>query len=453
MSKPIVAIVGRPNVGKSALFNRLARQRVSIVEDTPGVTRDRVYAECDIYGRTCTLVDTGGLDPSEKQGLINQVAVQAQVAISEAALILFVLDAREPLTATDHEVADLLRTTQNPVLLVANKLDKAEASDENLYALRLGEAVGISALHGLKMDHVVDWISSHLLAQTEDERIEDESLKIAIVGRPNVGKSALLNVLTQQERSIVSNEPGTTRDAIDTPWEGKGRPITLIDTAGMRKRGKVKLALEYYSVLRALRAIDRADIVLLLLDNEGPTEQDTKIGGYAHEAGKAIVVVGNKWDLISETAKRPDSSGKLPRQEKLLRSDYERLIRDYLIFMRYAPVVHTSALNGYGIASLMDTAIKCHEQNTRRVPTGQLNRLIRDAVHDKPPALYKGKPVRIYYATQAGVAPPTFVIFTGDARSLHFSYLRFLENQIRKKFGFEGTPTQLIVRERKREGG
>jgi GTP-binding protein len=452
MNKPVIAIVGRPNVGKSALFNRLARRRLSIVESTPGVTRDRVYADCDIYGRRCALVDTGGLDPTEKEGLVSQVAMQVQVALREAALILFVVDGREALTATDYAVADLLRHTRKPVLLVANKLDRGETAPEDLFGLRLGEAVGISALHGLRMDRVVDWIAAHLPESAEETVEEDDSLKIAIVGRPNVGKSALLNALIGQERTIVSPTPGTTRDAIDTPWEWQGQRVTLIDTAGMRKRGKVKLALEYYSVLRSLRAIERADVVLLVMDHRGPTEQDAKIGGYAHEAGKAIVVVCNKWDLVSAAAKSSPSAARLTRQEKLLRSDYERLVRTHLKFMHYAPVVPTSALFHYGLSSLMESAIRCHQQNTQRVPTGRLNRLIQEAVQAKPPPMHKGKAVRIYYATQVAVAPPTFVLFANDDRPLHFSYLRYLENQLRKEFDFAGTPICLIVRERKREG-
>lgn len=451
MPKPIIAIVGRPNVGKSALFNRLARQRLSIVEDTPGVTRDRVYADCDIYERDCTLVDTGGLDPSERSGLVPQVAAQAKVAITEAAVILLVADAKVPLTATDFQVGDLLRATHKPVLLIANKMDKSETPPEDLFALRLGEPVGVSAIHGLNIDEVVDWIAGALPPTPPEEEVQDDSIKIAIVGRPNVGKSALLNALTRQERSIVSDIPGTTRDAIDTPWEWRGQAITLIDTAGMRKRGKVKLTLEYYCVLRSLRAIERAEVVFLMIDNEGPMEQDAKIGGYANEAGKAMVIVANKWDLLRKALYEDNLDERTrSRHQGLLRTDFSRSVRSQLSFMQYAPVVFTSATEGKGFKELMETALSVHEQNTRRIPTGQLNRLVSDAVLDKPLSLHKGKRVKLYYATQSGTEPPTFVLFCNYPESVHFSYVRYLENRIRKAFGFDGTPLRLVLKARER---
>jgi GTP-binding protein len=452
MTKPIVAIVGRPNVGKSTLFNRLIGQPLAIVEDIPGTTRDRLYADTEWNGIPFTLVDTGGLEIGvavpghpHTEGkppplsvaspqYVEQIRAQAQVAIAEADAIIFMVDVIDGLVAGDEDVADVLRRSQKPLFLAANKADNQARREAALefYALGLGDPYPISALHGIGTGDLLDDVVASFPVQ---EAEEVEAIRIAIVGRPNVGKSSLLNKLLGQERAIVSEIPGTTRDAIDTYLEWEGMPIVLIDTAGIRRRGRIERGLEQYSVLRALRAIQRADVVLLLVEaTEMVTAQDAHIAGYILEAAKSVVVVVNKWDLVEK--------------DTYTMIEYTKHIRADLKFLDYVPVLFISALTGQRVNKVLPTALRIQKERLVRIPTAELNRIMVKAVARHSPPSKRGKRLKFYYATQAGVDPPTFVFFINDPRLVHFSYRRYIENQLRERYGFEGTPLKLNFRKR-----
>lgn len=434
--KPIVAIVGRPNVGKSTLFNRIIQRRLAIVEDTPGITRDRIYADADWNGREFTLVDTGGLQMDEDEGLPAGVRRQAEVAIAEADLIVLVLDVREGLTAVDRDVAELLRRTKKPVLLAANKAEAGfdPGAVADFYELGLGDPVPISAAHGMNTGDLLDEVVGRLPAPPAEE-VAPAALRVAVIGRPNVGKSSLVNAICGQERALVSDIPGTTRDAVDVLVRRGEQNLVLIDTAGMRRKARIDLPVEHYSVLRALRAVDRSDVVLVVIDAvDGLTEQDKKIAGYAHEAGKGAVIVVNKWDLVDKS-EHPAA-------------DYEERVRRGLAFMDYAPIVFVSALTGQRIGRLLDTVVRVGRQHAAEVATAQVNTLVDDAQAVTPPPAERGKRLKIYYCTQGGTRPPTFLFFVNDPRLVHFSYRRYLENRLRQAFGFEGTPIVLIFKRR-----
>ncbi len=441
MPKPIVAVVGRPNVGKSTLFNRLVGERRAIVQDIPGTTRDRVYGTTDWGGVEFTVVDTGGLqddreiDAESLTEIARNTRNQAQAAIDEADVIVFLVDARSGLTAGDHEVADLLRRADKPTILVANKAESAVRRDGiyEFYELGLGDPVAISAYHGTGTGDLLDKVVESLPEAEEEE--ETDGPAIAIVGRPNVGKSRLLNALLGQERSIVSDVPGTTRDSIDTELTWAGQPLTLIDTAGIRRRGRIEQGVEQFSVIRSMRAIDRSDVVLLVVDaTEDFTAQDLHIAGYIEEQKKGIVVVINKWDLIEKDAKTMD--------------EYKARAREQLDFVPYAPLVFVSAKFGQRVHQVLDTALLVVAERQKRVPTSALNALLRESVAAHPPPSKPGKWLKFYYATQADVAPPTFVFFCNDPVQIHFSYRRYLENRLREAFGYTGAPIRLSFRGR-----
>ena len=438
--KPVVAIVGRPNVGKSTLFNRLTRTHLAIVEDYPGVTRDRLYQDAEWNNQTFTLIDTGGIEVSSEDTILSRVRKQAQVAMEEADIIVFMCDIKAGVTNEDMEIAQMLRRTKKDVLLAVNKVENFDKLDDiyEFYQLGLGEPYPISASHGMNtgdlLDHLVE-----LLGQYEGEDYEPDVIKIAVVGRHNVGKSSLTNAILGQERSIVSNIPGTTRDAIDTPFERNGQRYVIIDTAGMRRKSKVQESTtERYSVIRSLRAVDRSDAVLMVINaEEGLIEQDKKIVGYAHEQGKAVILVVNKWDLIEKDDKTA--------------AVMEKKIRSELLFLQYAPMIFVSAETKQRVNRILDLINFAVEQNAMRIGTSVLNEIIRDAVQLNPPPSDKGKRLKILYATQSGVKPPTFVLFVNDPELMHFSYERFLENKIRENFGFEGTPIRFVVKKRSEE--
>ncbi len=439
MAKPIVAIVGRPNVGKSTLFNRIAEKRVSIVDDTPGVTRDRIYADAEWTGHEFALVDTGGIDFNETDELLPAMRNQAKLAMEEADVILFVVDGKVGITDVDQIIVSMLRTTKKPVVLAVNKVDnlKGVTDSYEFYGLGLGEPFAVSAVNALNLGDLLDAIVEAL---PEEVPVEDEpdTIRVAVVGRPNVGKSSLVNALLGQERVVVSNIPGTTRDAVDTYFKQDGVTFIFVDTAGMRRRGRIDAALERYSVIRSLRAIDRADVVLMLIDAvDGVTEQDKKIAGYVHESGRASVLVVNKWDLLPKDGKTS------------LR--YTETLRQELGFMQYAPVVFLSALTKQRVTRIPEVVKFVAEQHAMRVSTSLLNQVVRDAVGINPPPSDRGRKLKIFYATQASVRPPTIVIFVNDQELMHFSYLRFLENKLREAFGFEGTPLKMVVRPRQQE--
>lgn len=427
MSKAIVAIVGRPNVGKSTLFNRLIQERWAIVEETPGVTRDRIYRSVEWSGRHFIVVDTGGIDFGETVVLGDQIIKQAQLAIEEADLILFVVDGSVGVTAQDHEVAQILRQSNKPVIVVANKLENNLDSQHvfEFYELGFERVFPLSALHGQGTGDLLDEVLRYLPEQ--EELVEPAVTWIAVVGRPNVGKSSLINALLDDERVIVSDIAGTTRDAIDTPFTWKGQHYILVDTAGIRRKSKINQSIEHYSVLRAMKVIEQCDIAVLVLDaNEPVTEQDQRIAGYAHEAGRGIIIAVNKWDTIKK-----DSKTYL---------EFEKEIRDHFAYLLYAPLLFISAKTKQRVGELMDVAQFVAEQQSRRIPTAELNRVIEEAVLRQSPPSYKDKRLKIKYATQVGVKPPTFALFVNDPTLMHFSYERYLENQIRAAFGFEGTP-------------
>ena len=441
MSKPIVAIVGRPNVGKSTLFNIFANRRISIVEDTPGVTRDRLYANAEWLDNEFMIVDTGGIELMSTDEIAVSIRQQAQIAISEADVILFVCDARAGITKEDEEVAKLLRVCKKPVILAINKADspKQELEIYEFYNLGIGEPIPISAANHLNLGDLLDAVVDKFPSGAGDHDDENnDEIKVAIIGRPNVGKSSIFNSLVGKERSIVSNVAGTTRDAIDTPVTKDGINFLFIDTAGMRRKARIDEPIEKYSIIRSLRAVDRSDVVLMVLNAvEGVTEQDKKIAGYAHEAGKGIVIVVNKWDLYEK-----DNTATLR---------FTEMLRQELIFMQYAPVVYVSALVAQRIHRLPEVIHYVAEQNAMRVSTSILNQVVNDAIAINPPPSDKGKRLKILYTTQVKIKPPTFVIFANDPDIMHFSYQRYLENKLREAFGFEGSPIQIIIRGKNEE--
>ena len=438
MAKPLVAIVGRPNVGKSMLFNKLTGQRTSIVEDTPGVTRDRIYGDCEWCGRTFSLVDTGGIEPSTDNDMLKFMRRQAEIGIELADAIIMVTDVRSGVTAADEDVATMLRKSCKPVALAVNKCDSVGPTNPDVYefyCLGIGDLFETSAVHGHGTGDLLDWVLENIPADDGEEE-DTDVIKVAIVGKPNVGKSSLLNRILGEERVIVSNVAGTTRDAIDSYYENETGKYCFIDTAGMRRKSKVDDAIEKYSNMRSVSAIDRADVCLILIDaNEGVTEQDTKIAGLVHEAGKAAVIVVNKWDAVAD-------------KETNTMRDMEAKVRQGLSYMLYAPVIFLSALTGARCDKLFDTIQEVHKQNTSRITTGSLNAVLADATARVQPPTDKGRRLKIYYMTQAGTKPPHFVIFCNDARLFHFSYQRYLENQIREVFGLQGTPIRITIRQK-----
>ena len=435
--KPLVAIVGRPNVGKSMLFNKLIGKRLAIVEDTPGVTRDRIYGECEWVGRKFMLVDTGGIEPRTDDQILTFMREQAQIAIDHADVIIFLTDIKTGLTASDQEVATMLLKSGKPIVLAVNKMDSTGTLDPDYYEfynLGMGDPVAVSAVHGHGTGDLLDRCIEYFPPDDgEDE--EDDTIQVAVIGKPNVGKSSLVNRILGQERVIVSNVAGTTRDAIDSYFENETGKYVFIDTAGMRKKSRVDESIERYSVLRATMAIDRADVCLIMIDaTEGVTEQDTKVAGLAHEAGKACIIVVNKWDLVEKDGKTMDH----------MRED----IRRDLAYMTYAPVLFISAATGQRVPRLFELINYVNQQACTRITTGMLNNVLEDAQTRVQPPTDKGRRLKIYYMTQVGVKPPHFVVFCNDARLFHFSYRRYLENCIRNVFGLEGTPIVLTVRER-----
>lgn len=435
MSKPTVAIVGRPNVGKSTIFNRIVGERISIVEDIPGVTRDRIYSSAEWLNQEFSLIDTGGIDIGDEP-FLEQIRQQAEIAMDEADVIVFLTNGREGVTAADEEVAKILYKTKKPVVLAVNKVDNPEMRSDiyDFYALGFGEVYPISGSHGLGIGDLLDEVIGHFPDKGQ-ENYDEETIKFSLIGRPNVGKSSLVNALLGQERVIVSNVAGTTRDAVDTPYTKDGQEYVIIDTAGMRKKGKVYESTEKYSVLRALRAIERSDVVLVVLDGEeGIIEQDKKIAGYAHQAGRSVVIVVNKWDAVE-------------KDEKTMK-EFEENIRAHFQFLDYAPIVFLSAKTRKRTQTLLPMINKACESHSLRVPTNVLNDVIMDAIAMNPTPTHNGQRLRVYYATQVAIKPPTFVVFVNDPELLHFSYERFLENRIRDAFDFEGSPIRIIGRAR-----
>lgn len=440
MSKPIVAIVGRPNVGKSTLFNQIGKKRVSIVDDMPGVTRDRIYLDAEWLNKEFTMIDTGGIEFDESNHILYSMRQQAEIAMDEADVILFLVDGRAGLTTSDEEVAKILRRTKKPVVLAVNKIDspQLEANIYEFYSLGLGDPIPLSATNVMNIGDLLDAVVAAFPEHQAEEKDEDE-ISIAVIGRPNVGKSSLVNQLLGEERVIVSDVAGTTRDAIDTHFVKDDMKFMLIDTAGMRKRGKIDEPVERYSVMRSLRAVDRADVVLLLINAfEGITEQDKKIAGYAHESGKGVVIVVNKWDIF------PDKTDKSTLE-------FTEKLREEIGFLQYAPILYASALTGQRVARVTELVKYVAEQQSMRIKTSVLNELIRDAVSINPPPMHRGRRLKILFMTQADIKPPKFIIFVNDPDLMHFSYLRFIENRLREMYGFEGTPIRLIVRARDEE--
>ncbi|MBR0416192.1 MAG: ribosome biogenesis GTPase Der [Firmicutes bacterium] len=436
MSKPIVAIVGRPNVGKSTFFNDIVGTRLSIVEDTPGVTRDRIVSDAEWCGRHFLLVDTGGIEADNADVIPSQMRAQAEMAMDMADVVLFIVDGREGLTSADTDVADILRRKNKKVILVANKIDNSKVPDSfyDFYELGLGEPMQVSSINKLGLGDVLDAALEKIPSEAFEED-DDEDIKIAIIGKPNVGKSSIVNAFLGEDRVIVSNIAGTTRDSIDTPFEKDGQKYTLIDTAGIRRHSKVSDDIEKYSVIRAMAAIERCDVALMVIDGtEGLTEQDKKIVGLAHEAGKGIIVVVNKWDIVEK--------------ETNTMRDMERQIKGELAFMSYAPVMFTSALKGQRLDAVIDKARTVAENRAMRISTGQLNSLIADAVMMNNTPSDKGKRLKIYYVTQIGVKPPLISFVVNDRDIMHFSYARYLENKIREGYGFEGTSIKFVFREK-----
>ena len=437
MSKPLIAIVGRPNVGKSMLFNKIIGRRLSIVEDTPGVTRDRIYGESDWNGRKFTLVDTGGIEPNTDNEILAFMRQQAQIAIDNATVIVLVTDIKTGMTAADQEVAGMLQRSKKPIVLAVNKMDSTGAVDPGIYefySLGLGDPIAVSAVHGHGTGDLLDACLQYFPPEDDEEEDEDV-IKVAIIGKPNVGKSSLTNRILGTERMIVSNVAGTTRDAIDSYFENEQGKYVFIDTAGMRKKSKVDDVIERYSVLRATMAIDRADVCLIMIDaQEGVTEQDTKVAGLAHEAGKACIIVVNKWDLVEKDGKTMDKM-----------SDD---IRRDLSYMTYAPILFISAATGQRVPRLFEMINYVHNQSCMRISTGMLNNILADAQTRVQPPTDRGRRLKIYYMTQVGVCPPHFVVFCNEKKLFHFSYQRYLENCIRNVFGLEGTPVIMSIREK-----
>lgn len=438
MSKPVVAIVGRPNVGKSTLFNVLAGEAISIVKDTPGVTRDRIYADCTWLDMNFTLIDTGGIEPDAKDVILSQMREQAEIAIATADVIIFIVDVRQGLVDADSKVADMLRKSRKPVVLAVNKVDSFQKFGNDIYEfynLGIGDPIPVSAASRLGIGELLDEVTKHFDRELlEDE--EDERPRIAVVGKPNVGKSSLINKLVGENRVIVSDIAGTTRDAVDTEIVHNGTEYVFIDTAGLRRKSKIKEDLERYSIIRTVTAVERADVVLMVIDaTEGVTEQDAKIAGIAHERGKGVIIVVNKWDAIE-------------KNDRTMR-EYENDIRHVLSYMPYAEIMYVSALTGQRLNKLYDMIDMVIENQTLRIATGVLNEIMTEAVALQQPPSDKGKRLKLYYITQVSVKPPTFVIFVNDKELMHFSYTRYLENKIREAFGFRGTSLKFFIRERK----
>ena len=441
MAKPIVALIGRPNVGKSTFFNYIVGERKSIVEDTPGVTRDRVYADTEWRGRKFTLIDTGGIEPKSTDEILVQMKRQAQIAMETADVIIFLTDIKQGVTAADHEVATMLRKTGKPIVLVCNKADRigdAPAELYEFYNLGLGEPYPVSALNQLGTGEVLDAVYNSFPEETSIDN-DDEYIRVAVIGKPNAGKSSLINKILGEERLIVSNIAGTTRDAIDTPFENEYGKYIFIDTAGIRRKSKIEEDIEKYSIIRAKAAIDNAHVCILVIDaTEGVTDQDTKIAGEAHEAGKGVIILVNKWDAVEK------ENGTLEA--------YKRDVYTKLAYMTYAPIIFVSALTGQRVDKIFPLINSVNEQNARRITTGMLNDVMNEAVTMVQPPSDKGRRLKIYYATQVSTRPPTFAVFCNSAKLFHFSYQRYIENQIRKNFGgLEGTPVRILVREKKKE--
>lgn len=438
MAKPIVAIVGRPNVGKSTLFNRIAGERISIVEDTPGVTRDRIYADAEWLDHHFTLIDTGGLEPDSDDMMLKHMYSQAEIAISSADVILFVVDVRTGMTDMDMQVANILRKADKPVVLAVNKVDdlaKYGMQVYEFYSSGLGDPFGVSGGQMIGLGDLLDEVVKHFPAD-KDDSAEDDAIKVAIIGKPNVGKSSLVNRILGENRVIVSDVAGTTRDAIDSEYELNGQKYVFIDTAGMRRKAKIKESIEKYSIIRAVAAVERADVCILMINAvEGITEQDTKVAGIAHEAGKAVIIAVNKWDLIEK--------------DNHTMNKFLKDIDTEFKYLSYAPRIFISAATGQRVTKLFELITMVSENNSRRIATGMLNDVLIEAMAMNQPPAEKGKQLRIYYMTQVSVKPPTFVLFVNDTELLHFSYKRYLENQLRDAFGFVGTPIHFIARNRK----
>ena len=440
MAKPIVAIVGRPNVGKSTLFNKLVGERIAIVEDTPGVTRDRIIADAEWLNHHFTLIDTGGIEPKAKDDILLQMRIQAEIAIDMADLIVHIVDGREGMTASDHEVANMIRKQSKPVILAVNKLDSKamENTIYEFYNLGLGEPVPISAEQGLGLGDLLDIVIEKVKRVYDEEKQEDGTLKIAVIGKPNAGKSTLINKMLGEDRLIVSNIPGTTRDAVDTKVRFDGQDFTMIDTAGLRRKKKIYDDIERYSIIRAIAAVDRADVVLHLVDGvEGVTEQDSKIAGIAHNRHKPTIIIVNKWDAIEKDNK---TMGKM-----------EESVRKTLSFLNYAPMLFISAKTGQRLTKIFETIRYVHSQSQKRITTGKLNEAITEFVMLKQPPSKNGRRLKIYYAAQTNVGPPTFVLFVNDSTLVHFSYQRYLENKLNETFDFTGTPIRLLIREKAKQ--
>ncbi len=441
MAKPLVAVVGRPNVGKSTFFNKIAGKRISIVEDTPGVTRDRIYCDCEWLNHKFTLIDTGGIEPKTDDILLKQMRRQAEVAIETCDVILFFTDGRTGLTADDEDVAVMLRRSGKPVILVVNKVDHVEMIDTiyDFYTLGLGDPFAISSTNMMGLGDLLDEMVKHFPADCDNGEEDEKTIQIAVVGRPNVGKSSLVNKILGTERSMVSNIAGTTRDAIDTAFVREGQHYNIIDTAGIRrKRAIEEESIERYSIVRALTAVRRCDVALIVINaEEGVTEQDTKVAGYVHEEGKAAIIVVNKWDAVEKDTNTMEA--------------YRKQVIEDLKFMDYAPVVFISALTGQRVPKVLETVKSVYEQTSRRITTGLLNDILADATAALQPPFTAGRRLKIYYATQQSTCPPTFVLFVNDEKLMHFAYQRYLENQFRKSFGFEGTPLRFILREKKQK--
>lgn len=440
MAKPVVAIVGRPNVGKSTFFNYISGRRISIIEDTPGVTRDRIYAEGEWRGRKFTVIDTGGIEPFAEDFIKQQMIRQAEIAMETADVIVFMLDMKTGLTASDYDVAVMLRKSERPVVVAVNKADNigdmpAEAYE--FYNLGMGEIYPVSSIHGLGIGELLDAIYDHFPEENQ-EADEDDVIKVAVIGKPNAGKSSLINKILGEERVIVSDIPGTTRDAIDTPVERNGKKYIFIDTAGIRRKSKIDENIERYSVIRSWTAVDRSDVCIIMIDaQDGVTEQDTKIAGYAHEQGKASIIAINKWDMVEK------ETGTLEKTREKIKHQLE--------FMNYAPVVFISAKTGQRVERLFELVDFVFDQASFRIQTGMLNDVLNEATAMVQPPSDKGKRLKIYYMTQAGIRPPKFILFVNDMELMHFSYERYIQNTLRTNFGFEGTPIRFIIRERGQE--
>lgn len=441
MAKPVVAIVGRPNVGKSMLFNKLVGKRLSIVEDTPGVTRDRLYADCEWRGKVFSLVDTGGIEPRTDSEILKFMRDQAEIAVTNADVIVFITDIRTGVTASDNEVAAMLLRSNKPIILAVNKVDSVgepPAEFYEFYNLGLGEPIAVSAVHGHGTGDLLDECFKYFPEDEEDEE-EDDRIHVALIGKPNVGKSSLTNKILGQERVIVSNVAGTTRDAVDSEFENEHGKFVFIDTAGIRKKSKVNDDIEKFSVLRASLAVERSDVCLIMIDaEEGVTEQDTKVAGIAHDAGKACIIVVNKWDLVE-------------KDDKTMKAEEEKIRRD-LSYMTYAPILFISAKTGQRVGKLFELITSVYEESRKRITTGMLNNVLADAVSRVQPPTDRGKRLKVYYITQTGIQPPNFVMFCNDAKLFHFSYQRYLENKLREVFGFNGTPIRVVIRQKGENG-